>query len=167
MRFRTALLTAFFAAFVATSSANAAKCVRLSLSDIVLNKPALSAAARERLMAAAVENLKEKGWSGKGKLKIRREKTSCESYLNLGNVDIAFRCRIAATYCTKGRKTAPVSAIGRVVKLRLKGSKFEISGVLEKFDRVKYVIVPPGSDAVTVPASRFDCVGKICPKAAK
>lgn len=55
-------------------------------------------------------------------------------------------------------------SIKKVVKLRLKGSSYEISGVLKKYDKVSYVIAPPNSENITVPADRFDCVSGACPK---
>ncbi len=167
MRLLFAFLSTAFTVFVATNSASAAMCIRLSLSDVAFSKPAISAAARERLNEYAVENFKTRGWSGKGELRSKKEKISCETYLDLDAVGVAYRCRVTATFCTMIRKNVPTSAIGRVVKLRLKGSSFEISGVLKKFDKVNYVIAPPNSNDVTVPAGRFDCVGNVCPKAAK
>lgn len=63
------------------------------------------------------------------------------------------------------RRQAGKPAGKRFVKLRLKGSSYEISGVLKKYDKVSYVIAPPDSENITVPADRFDCVSGACPKA--
>ncbi|MGI9477167.1 MAG: hypothetical protein ACR2PI_10725 [Hyphomicrobiaceae bacterium] len=70
-----------------------------------------------------------------------------------------------ASKTVRPRSKAPAPA-KRTVKLRLKGSSYEISGVLKKYNRVSYVIAPPDSENITVPADRFDCVSGDCPKAA-
>lgn len=64
----------------------------------------------------------------------------------------------------KVRSMPPRDVIGRVIKLRLKGSKFEIAGVLKKIDQTTYVIAPANSEDVAVPVARFECVSDVCPK---
>ncbi len=68
-----------------------------------------------------------------------------------------------------GKKSAskkPNVAIGSVVKLRLRGSSFEITGLLKTFNKNYYVVAPPNSDNVMVPVAGFDCIGDGCPKIA-
>ena len=63
---------------------------------------------------------------------------------------------------TRRKAAAPAK---KTVKLRLRGSSYEISGVLKTYNKLSYVIAPPDSENITVPADRFDCVSGACPKA--
>jgi hypothetical protein len=165
MRIRSAML-GFAAVFtIVTTSMSAAMCTRLPLSDVAMSKPAATAAARQKLTKYAVEKLKSRGWTGKGDLKSSNENVACEPYVNLGVLAAGYRCLVTATFCAPSSKPRS-SATGQVIKLRLKGSSFEISGVLRKIEKGSYVIVPPDSGRVTVAADRFDCISDICPKAA-
>lgn len=165
MPIRPAPIGAAIVIYLATVAPGQALCTRLPLSDVALDKPAAVAAARDKLEAYAKETLKQRGWSGKGRLLTRGEQVSCRPYLSLGGVSAGYRCRVTATYCVPRAPKRAASAIGKIVTLRLKGSDFEISGKLKKFDSVAYVITPPNSGDVTVPSHRFECIGPVCPKA--
>ena len=165
MRIRSATLGSAAVIIFATTSMSAAMCTRLPLSDVALSKPAATAAAREKLTKYAAEKLKARGWTGRGDLKSSNENVSCEPYVSLGLLEAGYRCLVTATFCASTPKLRN-SAIGKTIKLRLKGSSFEISGVLQKVDKGSYVIVPPDSGRITVAADRFDCISDICPKAA-
>lgn len=149
----------------ASSSRGAAMCTRLPLSDVAVSEIEATAAARLKLGEYAADELKSRGWNGKGKLSVSREEVSCEPYVNLGLIAAGFRCRVTATFCTSERKQRS-AAIGRTIRLRLKGSLFEISGVLKKIDKGSYIIVPPDSGSITIAAKRFDCISEICPEKA-
>lgn len=165
MLIRSAPLGAAIVVYLATVAPSQALCTRLPLSDVALRKPAAIAAARDKLSAYANETLKQRGWSGKGRLQSHGEAVSCLPYLSLAGVTAGYRCLVTATYCTPQPAKRVASAIGKVVRLRLKGSDFEISGELKKYDSEAYVIAPPNSADVTVPAQRFECIGSACPKA--
>lgn len=150
---------------IATTSTSPAMCTRLPLSDVAMSEVAATAAARAKLTKYATEKLKARGWAGKGDLKSSNEKVSCEPYVSLGVLTAGYRCLVTATFCSPASKPS-TRAIGQTIKLRLKGSSFEISGVLQRIDKGSYVIVPPGSGSITVAADRFDCISDICPKAA-
>ncbi len=143
-------------------------CTRLPLSDIGFSKPAAIAAARKKLNVYAIEELVQRGWSGRGPVRPSNERVACGPYVSVGSLAAGYRCLVTATFCVRRvKKPTPqkqTSAIGQIVKLRLKGSTFEISGILKKFDKVSYVIAPPNSGNVTVPAHRFDCISDACPK---
>jgi hypothetical protein len=81
-------------------------------------------------------------------------------------LELEGRLRSAST-AQSATKKVPSNPIGQSVKLRLKGSAFEITGVLKKYDRTQFVIAPPNSGDVTVPADRFDCVSDNCPDVPK
>lgn len=165
MPIRSAPLGAAVVIYMAAAAPSQALCTRLPLSDVALEKPTAIAAARDKLDAYAVETLKQRGWSGKGRLRSHGEAVSCQPYLSLGSIAAGYRCRVTATFCAPQSPRRVVSAIGKVVRLRLKGSDFEISGKLKKFNSAAYVITPPNSGDVTVPAHRFECIGAFCPKA--
>ncbi len=168
MLIQSFFLAAFVVGMLTSVSASAAKCVRLSVSEMTFSKETVTDAAREKLAEYATDTLKERGWSGKGKLRSGKEKILCQTYLDVGPLGLVHQCRLTATYCAgqRKKKSTASSAIGKVVRLRLRGSKFEVLGVLKKYDATAYIIAPPGSDDVTVPANRFDCIGKVCPKSA-
>lgn len=147
----------------ASSSVGEAMCTRLPLSDVAVSEPEATAAARRKLSEYAVEKLKSRGWTGAGELSVSREEVSCEPYVNLGLIAAGYRCRVTATYCTP-KSEQRSTAIGKTIRLRLKGSQFEISGVLKKIDKGSYIIVPPDSGSITIAAKRFDCISKVCPE---
>jgi hypothetical protein len=64
------------------------------------------------------------------------------------------------------RKATVGTGVGGVVRLRLRGSSYEISGVLKKYDKLSYVIAPPNSQNITVPADQFECIAGACPQRA-
>lgn len=140
-----------------------ALCTRLPLSDVGFSEPAAIASARTNLKAYAIKELRQRGWKGREKLLSSSEQVTCKPYISLGGINAGYRCRVTATFCTHRPKRHP-SAIGRNIKLRLRGSEFEISGILRKFDKTSYVITPPNSGNVTVPSGRFECISAICPK---
>ena len=185
---------------LSTTSASMAKCINLARTHVAFGEPAAADGARDKLREEAAEQLKERGWTGKGELRSRNEKVSCETNLNLGPFGKQYRCSVKATVCTprvttsapkkralkkraskkraskkrvsqkrvskKSARKRPNGAIGSVVKLRLRGSSFEISGALKEFNKKYYVITPPNSDNVMVPVAGFDCIGDGCPKIA-
>ena len=122
----------------------------------------------QKLNVYASEELAQRGWSGRGSVGSSNERVVCKPYVSVGSLSAGYRCLVTATFCVhrpqKLRPQKKISAIGQVIRLRLKGSSFEISGILKKFDKVSYVIAPPNSGNVTVPAHRFDCISDICPK---
>ena len=183
---------------LSTASASMAKCINLARTHVAFGEPAAADGARDKLRKDAVEKLKERGWTGKGVLRSRNVKVSCETNLNLGPFGKQYRCSVIATVCTprvttsapkqralkkrtskkrtskkrtskkqaskRSARKKPNGAIGSVVKLRLKGSSFEISGALKEFNKKYYVIAPPNSNNVMVPVAGFDCIGDGCPK---
>ena len=173
MRIRSASFGTAALVILATSTPSTALCTRLPLSDIGFSRPEAIAAARQKLNAYAIEELAERGWSGRGPVRPSNERVACKPYVSVGSLAAGYRCLVTTTFCVHRpqrltrQKLTPqkqTSAIGRVVRLRLKGSSFEISGTLKKFDKASYVIAPPNSGNVTVPAHRFDCISDICPK---
>lgn len=65
------------------------------------------------------------------------------------------------------RRKKRVGAVGKVITLRLRGSQFEISGILKRFDKQHYVLAPKDSDDVTVPVEGVDCISAVCPRIKK
>lgn len=100
-KFNPALRAAVVLAAFTATAAQAEVCVRLPLSDVAFGKPAAIASAREKLNEYAVEQLKKRGWSGKGTPRSSNEKVSCEVYLELGLLGTEYRCLVTATYCAK------------------------------------------------------------------
>ncbi len=163
MRIQLVSIGAACSILMALSQPASALCTRLPLSDIGLSKPAAIAAARSKLRIYAIEKLRQRGWSGSGKLFSSSERIACKPYVSFGSLNAGHRCRVTTTFCTH-RARRHVSAIGRNIKLRLRGSEFEISGILRRVDKTGYVITPPNSGNVTVPTRRFECISDICPK---
>ena len=163
MRIQLVSIGAACSILMALSQPASALCTRLPLSDIGLSKPAAIAAARSKLRIYAIEKLRQRGWTGSAKLFSSGERIACKPYVSIGSVNAGHRCRVTATFCTHQPQKQP-SAIGRYIKLRLRGSEFEISGILKKVDKTGYVITPPNSGNVTVPTGRFECISDVCPK---
>lgn len=52
------------------------------------------------------------------------------------------------------------------ITLRLKGGGFQLTGELKEYDTSKYVIENRSFGTMTLDATRFDCIGQGCPRAA-
>jgi len=71
---------------------------------------------------------------------------------------------VQARQQVKPRVQQTVGLNGPNIRLKLIGSSFEISGALKKYDQESYVITPPNSGDVTIPAKSFKCVSQSCPR---
>lgn len=58
----------------------------------------------------------------------------------------------------------PWSAIAAEVTLKMKGGDFSVTGDLQSFDNLKYVIQSKSFGTMSLDAGRFDCEGPGCPK---
>ena len=116
MPIQSIFLAAFVVGLLTSVSAGTAKCVRLSVSEVTFSKQTVTDAAREKLTEYATETLKERGWSGKGKLRSGKEKILCETYVDIGPLGLVHQCRLTATYCTgrRKKKSTRTSAIGKL-----------------------------------------------------
>lgn len=75
-----------------------------------------------------------------------------------GSVDVVRTvCLLVLLFIT----SLPASA--EEVRLRLKGGDFEIVGDLDSYDGQTYVVITPLIGRMKVDASRFECVGDVCP----
>ncbi len=81
--------------------AKAEVCTRLPLSDVAFGKLASTNAAREKLRDYAAETLKQRGWSGAGRLRKSNETVSCNVWLNLGPLGTEYKCLVTATFCAR------------------------------------------------------------------
>ena len=163
MRNQLALICTANAALISISFPASAMCTRLPLSDVALSRPAAISKARKQLRVYAIEKLRHRGWTGKGKLFVSRERIVCTPYVSIGSLAAGHRCLVTSTFCTQQRQRH-ASAIGQRIRLRLRGSEFEISGILKRIDKTGYIITPPNSGNVTVPTHRFECISDNCPK---
>lgn len=94
--------TVIAAQLAIAATAEAALCKRIGMSDVAFGKPAATASAREKLDEYVPVRLKELGWTGKGKIRSRYDKTiDCSVYLDLGPVGTEYRCLVVGTFCAK------------------------------------------------------------------